>query len=59
MYFIIVRDSKTGRFITDRVNTIDEARVMKTRLHEIGESDVYIAEQVDIKEAKHYANKEA
>ena len=56
MYFIIVRDSKTGRFITDRVSTIDEARVMKTRLHEIGESDVYIAEQVDIKEVKHCAN---
>lgn len=59
MYFIIVRDSKTGRFITDRVNTIDEARVMKTRLYEIGECDVTIAEQVDIKEAKHCESKEA
>ena len=59
MYFIIVRDSKTGRFITDRVNTIAEARVMKTRLHEIGECDVTIAEPVYIKEVKHCESKEA
>ena len=59
MYFIIVRDSKTGRFITDRVDTIDEARLMKTRLHEIGEPDVYIAEQIDRKEVKHCESKEA
>lgn len=59
MYFIIVRDEKTGRFITDRVNTMDEALVMKTRLHEIGECDVSIAELIDVKEGKHNANKEA
>lgn len=59
MYFIIVRDEKTGRFITDRVNTIDEALVIKTMLHELGESDVSIAELIDVKGGKHHANKEA
>ena len=52
MYFIIVRDEKTGRFITERVGTADEASTLIEQLHAIGELDVYVAKQIDTKGGK-------
>lgn len=59
MYFIIIRDEKKRRFITDQVSTLDKALEMKATLHKLGEPYVYIAKLLDIEEDKRNENKEA